>query len=240
MTKPMQKPSTGDTIAAPTTGHVDEPRRPVADVIAAAELRWKIAAGVTAFLALAATVRAHVPLASGVAVAVLTLAALVDLQERRLPDVIVLMATATAIVCLILERLVGGLDIQLSGAAIGAGLFAGPLFVVHLASPASMGFGDVKTAAVLGASIGLVDWQAALAALAIAAGLTATVGLLGRARTVAFGPGLVAASAFLLLAHPVFLTDASRPAGETTTAVSAEVTPAAAATGNRPSERILG
>jgi prepilin signal peptidase PulO-like enzyme (type II secretory pathway) len=84
------------------------------------------------------------------------------------------------------------------------------LLILHLVAPASMGFGDVKAGLVLGAAIGVVNWQLALAGLALAAGLTATVGVLTRASTVAFGPGLVAASAIALVAHPMLLAEVDR------------------------------
>ena len=64
-----------------------------------------------------------------------------------------------------------------------------PLLLMHLASPSSMGFGDVKLAVVVGAAVGAADWQLALPALALAAGATATVGIVERLRHVPFGPG---------------------------------------------------
>ncbi len=42
--------------------------------------------------------------------------------------------------------------------------FAGPLLLLHLVSPAAMGFGDVKAGIVLGYALGLVHWHLALAA----------------------------------------------------------------------------
>jgi prepilin signal peptidase PulO-like enzyme (type II secretory pathway) len=67
-----------------------------------------------------------------------------------------------------------------------------------------MGFGDVKAGIALGFALGLVHWQLALAALALATGLTAAIGLLARARTVPLGPGLVAAATLALVAAPLF------------------------------------
>jgi leader peptidase (prepilin peptidase)/N-methyltransferase len=83
---------------------------------------------------------------------------------------------------------------------------AAPLLILHLASPASMGFGDVKLALLVGAAVGALDWQLTIPAMAIAAGSTATVGLMTRARTIAFGPGLVAGALIALLAGEHFLT----------------------------------
>ena len=97
-----------------------------------------------------------------------------------------------------------GAGMDLGDALAGVALFAGPLLLLHVISPASMGFGDVKAGIVLGCALGLVHWHLALAGLALATGLTASVGLLSRARTVAFGPGLVAAAAIALAAAPFF------------------------------------
>jgi leader peptidase (prepilin peptidase)/N-methyltransferase len=68
-----------------------------------------------------------------------------------------------------------------------------------------MGFGDVKLAVVLGAAIGVLDWNLAIPALALAAGSTATVGVLTRARHVAFGPGLVGGALVAMLAHDLLV-----------------------------------
>ena len=80
-----------------------------------------------------------------------------------------------------------------------------PLLLMHLTSPSSMGFGDVKLAVMAGAAIGATDWHVALPALALAAGVTATVGVVGRVRYVPFGPGLVGATLVALLAHDVLV-----------------------------------
>ena len=71
-----------------------------------------------------------------------------------------------------------------------------------------MGFGDVKLALLLGAAVGALDWQLTIPALAIAAGTTATVGLMRHARAIAFGPGLVGGSLVAMLAHDLLVTAA--------------------------------
>ena len=76
-------------------------------------------------------------------------------------------------------------------AAVGAAMLAGPLLLTHLVSPTGMGFGDVKAGAVLGAALGLIDPQVALLALVLGLASAAVWGLARRARSVAFGPGLV-------------------------------------------------
>lgn len=137
--------------------------------------------------------------AAAVAVAAMSPAAIVDIRERRLPDrwvafaVGVLAATTWA-------AWVFGQFIDLSSMLLAAAVMAGPILVLHLASPASMGFGDVKAAVVLGAAIGSVDWKLAVAGLMLAAGLAATIGIVGRLRTIPFGPFLVLGSAIVLAA----------------------------------------
>ena len=198
---------TNDTGAARAAEHhrAAAPRFATLSAIAATSRGWLIGFAVVAAIALASTAHDRVTLASGVAVAVLGVAAIVDVAERRLPDSIVLAAAVMFTICLAIDSIIGHGRVRLADAALGVAVFAGPLFVAHLVAPASMGFGDVKTAAVLGAATGIVDWHLALAGLALAAGFTAAVGLARRASTIAFGPGLVAAGAIVLAAHPIIL-----------------------------------
>ena len=63
-----------------------------------------------------------------------------------------------------------------------------------------MGFGDVKAAASLGATLGLIHPELALWTLCLASAITAGWGIARRARHVAFGPGLVVAAFIVLLA----------------------------------------
>ena len=53
-------------------------------------------------------------------------------------------------------------------ALLGLALGAGPLLAVHLITPAGIGFGDVKLAAVLGGLLGVVHWILALLMLGLA------------------------------------------------------------------------
>ena len=124
-------------------------------------------------------------------IAIVVPAVLVDTQDHRLPDVWIAAAAIVLLIAVGLTWSVGSMSPSLAALAAGATLMAGPLLALHLVSPTSMGFGDVKLAMVLGAAVGFLDWRLAVPALALAAGSTATVGLLTRARYVAFGPGLV-------------------------------------------------
>ena len=172
---------------------------------------WRLAAVAVAVAALASTAHAAVPLASGVGVAALVPAALVDRRWERLPDPLVAAAAALLVLVATLEAR-AGVVIEVRDAALGVAVLAGPLLVLHLLSPESMGFGDVKAGVVLGAALGLVDWQVALAALAVSTAVTAMVGVARRARTVPFGPGLVAgASVSLVLAMVLVPVDGDDP-----------------------------
>lgn len=155
--------------------------------------------------ALACPFAADVPFASGLAVAVLVPAALIDVQTRRLPDTWVVGAAAAFLLADAIARTVGTVDSTPSDVALGVLCMAAPLFLLHLLSPDAMGFGDVKVAVVLGAALGAADWHLALPALALAAGLTATYGLVRQQRHVAFGPGLVGGTLLALLAHDLLV-----------------------------------
>jgi leader peptidase (prepilin peptidase)/N-methyltransferase len=145
-----------------------------------------------------------VPFTAALMVAAAVPAAVVDLHVRRLPDPLVAVAALVGLVTLVVEA-VAGVPAALGAIALGAVAMGGPILALHLASPRSMGFGDVKLAIVLGAALGTLHWQLALSGLALAAGLTALVALLGRRTTIAFGPGLLVGALLALLAHPVLL-----------------------------------
>lgn len=115
-------------------------------------------------------------------------AAIVDLRTHRVPDVLVSLALVpTALVVMVdahpTHRLVA--------VAAGSCLLALPVLFVHLLAPTSMGFGDVKLAAALGAALGVLAPELAVPALAAAAGLTLVVACCRRRVAVSFAPGLV-------------------------------------------------
>jgi leader peptidase (prepilin peptidase)/N-methyltransferase len=164
---------------------------------------WRAAAIAAALCGPAMALAGHVPAASGTAVAVLVPAALIDVHHRRLPNRWV----GAAAVCFVVVALAGaahGEPIDATGALAGAGLLIAPMLALHLLSPASMGFGDVKAGAVLGACLGALDWRLALAGLALAAGLTSCVAIARGRSEVAFGPGLVVGALIALGAHTTF------------------------------------
>ena len=124
--------------------------------------------------------------------------ALIDLDTRRLPNVIILPTLLAGILLLGTAALVRG-DLQaLAGAAIGgAGLFALYL-ILALVRPGGMGMGDVKLAAVLGLYLGFLGWGNLLVGAFAAFLFGAVFGLLlmalrraGRKSAIPFGPWMI-------------------------------------------------
>ena len=156
--------------------------------------------------ALSSTASQVVPLGTGLTIALLVPAALVDVHRRCLPDAIVLLALLTFAVTYA-AALLDGTGARITHLGLGATVLAGPVLTMHLVSPRSMGFGDVKTAGVLGMAIGALAWGLAPWALLTAAASTAVVGVIGRRSTVSFGPGLVAGALSVVLASVVLGPD---------------------------------
>lgn len=139
------------------------------------------------------------------AVAILATLSVVDLRERRIPNAVVLPATAGALVW-VLGVAAANADwtIFVRSLACGAAFFA-LLFVIAVIS-GGMGFGDVKLGAFIGAVTGRfgsgVTVGAALAGFLIG-GLVAAVALLtlrrGRKEALPFGPSMAAGAVAALL-----------------------------------------
>jgi leader peptidase (prepilin peptidase) / N-methyltransferase len=167
-------------------------------------LRATIALG-GALAALAAAARAglhfEAVLATGF-VAVLTAISWVDLEERRVPNVLVLPATAVALLAqglLHADRFVESLI-----AGFGAALF---FFVALLISRNAVGMGDVKLALLIGVVLGKdvvgALFVAGLAAAAVGLLLIAREGLGARKTAIPFAPFLaLGAVAGLLIGDP--------------------------------------
>ena len=129
-------------------------------------------------------------IATGLSLAVMTAAALVDAVDHRLPNGLVAMAALPVGVAIAITAAAGSVDVAL-GALAGAALLGVPLLVTHLVSPVGMGFGDVKAGAVVGAAVGLVSAQLAVLTLVLALGGSAAWAVFHRRRTIPLGPGLV-------------------------------------------------
>lgn len=125
--------------------------------------------------------------------------ALIDLDTKRLPNVIVVPSLLAGILLLGVAALVRGDLTALAGAAIGG---AG-LFVLYLAlavfSRGGMGMGDVKLAAVLGLYLGFLGWGNLLVGAFAAFVFGGVFGLAlmlirraGRKSQIPFGPWMIA------------------------------------------------
>ncbi|HTH05668.1 MAG TPA: A24 family peptidase, partial [Ilumatobacteraceae bacterium] len=122
-------------------------------------------------------------------------AASADWRSHRVPNPLVRWAMAPVVLAVV----VGDEPIQrLFSVAVGTGVMALPLLLIHLVAPSAMGFGDVKLAAVLGAAVGVLAPVLAIPALATAAALTLVVAACTRRVAVPFAPGLVAGVAAAL------------------------------------------
>jgi leader peptidase (prepilin peptidase)/N-methyltransferase len=120
--------------------------------------------------------------------------AIVDLEQRRIPNRIVLPATAAVLAAQI--ALDPRRTPELLAISLAAGLFfCLPMFV----SPGGMGMGDVKLAVLLGAALGqavvLAIAVAVLASFLVAVALLTRDGAAARKSAIAFGPFLALGAA---------------------------------------------
>lgn len=139
----------------------------------------------------------------------------VDLAVMRIPTRFVYATAAAVVVGLVLASLVDGPARRLAGAGVGAVAFGGFLLVLHLISPRSMGFGDVRLATLAGAVVGWCAWQEAHPLLGpiqavlyagLLAGLVGSVAggalliVRGRDQPFPFGPAVAAGGVVVALA----------------------------------------
>ena len=144
----------------------------------------------------------------GAAVApVIVLAAAIDLRWHRLPDRLTLPGALAVAVAAVAASLIDGDAAIAVRAAAGAAVVAGILLAIHLASPAGMGFGDVKLGLALGLALGATAIASAFVALLVAMVTGAVAGLVllarhrDRRRAFAFGPCLGFGTVVALLLH---------------------------------------
>lgn len=131
----------------------------------------------------------------------------IDLEHHRLPDAIVLKLYPAGLVGLALAGLLSGAW-PLATAAIGVAAWVVVIGGVWFVSGGrGMGFGDVKLAPILGATLGWVGVSAAVIGLFSAFALGALVGIVlilarraGRKSAIPFGPFLVVGAAIGLVA----------------------------------------
>jgi leader peptidase (prepilin peptidase)/N-methyltransferase len=125
--------------------------------------------------------------------------AIIDIEHRLIPNVVVYPSLALFLVAIAVGALLGR-PVSVTGAGLGLLVFGGAILIVALLSPRGMGMGDVKLASL----IGLVLGSQGLRYVAVAAGLAIVAGgvggivalALGRSRkdTIPFGPYLAAGS----------------------------------------------
>lgn len=112
-----------------------------------------------------------------ISVPVMVAVSVIDLDTYRIPNRLVFPSLAVGAVAVAVSGVVMGEADRLLGAAIGALLFSGMLFIPHLIMPAGMGFGDVKFALFLGLNLGWLHAALPLPALVISTLLAAVIGL---------------------------------------------------------------
>lgn len=119
-----------------------------------------------------------------------------DVRRRRLPDVVVLPATAAAVLILAVAAATAGRPALAAAVAFGAVGAFGACLLVRLSRPEAFGGGDVKLAALVGAHLGWFGPEAVASGVAlgfVAAGVAA-VGVLAagaRGTSLPFGPFLL-------------------------------------------------
>jgi len=151
-------------------------------------------AGMAARLADSWALPAYLVLTAG-----LVALALIDLEHYLLPNRIVYPLTVAMLALLTLAAVGDGDGDALIRAVLGGVAAFAALGVLHVASPRSMGFGDVKLAFVLGLALGWLGWGELLLGLFLGFLYGAVVGvtlmalrLRGRKDHVPFGPFLAA------------------------------------------------
>jgi leader peptidase (prepilin peptidase)/N-methyltransferase len=163
-----------------------------------------LTAAIAAALVLTADPPSLIPAEAALA-PILVVASAIDRRCHRLPDRLTLRAAALTAALVAGAAVVDG-DVGLFGGALsGTLILAGTILVVHLVSPAGMGFGDVKLALSIGLATGARGAQTVLAGVLLALVLGAVVGLAtlvrhrDRHRAFAFGPCLCAGAVLALL-----------------------------------------
>jgi leader peptidase (prepilin peptidase)/N-methyltransferase len=129
----------------------------------------------------------------------------IDLATRRLPDVLVLPSLPVLAVLLTGAGAVRDDWAAVLRAGLGAVALFGFFFALAVVSPRSMGFGDVKLAAVLGLVLGYLSWGTLVVGAfagfvlgAVVGVALMAVGAAGRKTAVPFGPFMVAGALLAL------------------------------------------
>ena len=132
--------------------------------------------------------------------------ALVDAEQHRLPNKILLAAAIAGGVLLIAAAGIDHRWDDLARAAVGGAAVFALLYLAALATPRNVGLGDVKLAGLLATYLGWRSWPTMVTGLALGfltAGVAAA-GLLvaGRRNPLALGPFLITAALATIATHP--------------------------------------
>jgi leader peptidase (prepilin peptidase) / N-methyltransferase len=188
-----------------------------ADCAQSISARYPIVEALTAALFVVLTIRltnlhivAALPAYLYFAAAGLALAA-IDLDHRRLPDLIVLPSYAVVAVLLVIASAHSHDWWALGRAAIAAGSLFSFYFAIAFAYPGGMGFGDVKLAGLLGGLLGYLSWSALVVGAfagfalgAVAGVIVIAIGRGGRKTAVPFGPFMIAGAMLaVFVANPL-------------------------------------
>ena len=132
---------------------------------------------------------------------------MVDIAEKRLPNAIIYPSLIVMPLLLAGAAALEGEWPALLGAGLGAAALFGVYFVLSLISPAGVGMGDVKLAAVIGLALGYLGWSPILigsVAGFVIGGLVSVIALLAGKATlqssIPFGPAMLAGAFLGLLA----------------------------------------
>lgn len=130
--------------------------------------------------------------ASAVSGAWILAAARVDMLCRQLPDALVALAVVPTAMASAVVTLQGSTT-ALVGSGLGAAAWGLPLLIGHVIAPGSLGFGDAKAAASIGAAIGLTQHLIVVASgLVVGLASAVTAGRRAGDRDLPLGPHLVA------------------------------------------------
>jgi leader peptidase (prepilin peptidase)/N-methyltransferase len=163
-------------------------------------------AAVTALLAAAAGATAVLPALCWLGACAIPLA-VIDVREHRLPDVLTAAAYVGTLVLLTGAAAAGGHWAQLGRAAAGGAAAAACFVVLALASPGSVGLGDVKLAASAGTALAWFGWRVLVAGVFAGLLLAAVFGVIllvvrraSLRQKIPFGPFLLAGTLAAVIA----------------------------------------
>jgi len=150
---------------------------------------------------------APLALPGGAVAPIVVLATAIDLRWPRIPARLTLPGAVAVGAAAGLAAVIAGDGTIATGAVAGAAVMAGVLLVIHLISPAGMGFGDVKLGLSLGLALGAGAVTSVFVSLLVAMVTGAVAGVIllvrhrDRRRAFAFGPCLGFGTVVALLLH---------------------------------------